>query len=71
MMLALVAALLATVVGAEVSAVSDEAALDTRSLSAIAAVEDEEMDTRSYTMDLSAASRLNTKKIVGTMLLIR
>lgn len=71
MMLALAAALLATVVGAEVSAVSDEAALDTRSLSAVADEADQELDTRSYAMAWSPPRKLSTKRIVGTMFLMR
>ncbi len=55
MMLALAAVLLAGLAGAEVSAVSSEALLD----------------TRSFTTDWSAAQRLNTKKIVGTMIVVR
>lgn len=56
MMAALAAgALLAGLAGAEVSAVSSEALLD----------------TRSFTTDWSAAQRLNTKKIVGTMIVVR
>jgi hypothetical protein len=63
-------ALLALGAGAAVSAVSEDAPLDTRSLSAVAAAEDEQLDTRSFTVDWSAARRLNTKKIVGTMILV-
>ena len=63
--------LLAGWAGAQVSAVSEETALNTRSLSAVAAVEDEEMDTRTHTEDWSSARKLNTKKIVGTMLSIK
>ena len=47
--------LLAGLAGAEVSAVSSEALLD----------------TRSFTTDWSAAQRLNTKKIVGTTIVVR
>lgn len=63
--------LLAGLAGAEVSAVSEETALNTRSLSAVAAEEDDEMDTRTHTEDWSSARKLNTKKIVGTMLSIK
>ena len=63
--------LLAGWAGAQVSAVSEETALNTRSLSAVAAVEDEEMDTRTHTEDWSSARKLNTKKIRGTMLSIK
>ena len=65
------AALLAGIAGAEVTALSEDAALDTRSLSAVAAIEDEALDTRSFTVDWSAARRLNTKRIIGTMMLLR
>ncbi len=58
-------------VGAEVWATSAEVSLDTRSISAIAAEEDQNLDTRSFTEDWSAPRTLNTKKIVGTVLLIR
>ena len=63
--------LLAGWAGAQVSAVSEETALNTRSLSAVAAVEDEEMDTRTHTEDWSSARKLNTKKIRGTMIGIK
>jgi hypothetical protein len=70
--LALAAALLlAGLAGAEVSAVSGDAALNTRSFSAIAAEEDQGLDTRGFTVDWSAARKLNTKKIRGTMMLLR
>jgi len=64
-------ALLAGLAGAEVTAVSDAAALDTRSLSAVAAVEDEGMDTRGFTEDWSGPVKLNTKMRSGTMVLVR
>ena len=65
------AALLALGAGAEVTALSDTAALDTRSLSAVADVDAQELDTRSFTVDWSASRRLNTKRILGTMMLLR
>ncbi|HPB10244.1 MAG TPA: hypothetical protein PLT74_03210 [Kiritimatiellia bacterium] len=72
MMAALAAGtLLAGLAGAEVTAVSDAAAVDTRSLSAVADVDDQDLDTRSFTVDWSAARRLNTKKIVGTTIVVR
>jgi len=72
MMAALAAgALLAGLAGAEVSAVSSDSPLDTRSLSIVTDVEEQDLDTRSYTTDWSAARRLNTKKIIGTAILIR
>ena len=72
MMAALAAgALLAGLAGAEVSAVSSDAPLDTRSLSIVTDEEERDLDTRSFTTDWSAARRLNTKKIVGTAILIR
>jgi len=64
-------ALLAGLAGAEVTAVSDAAALDTRSLSIVTDVEEQDLDTRSFTTDWSAAQRLNTKKIVGTAIVVR
>lgn len=66
-----VAALLAPDTGAEVTAVSDDATLDTRSLSAVADATDKTLDARSFTMEWSEARKLNTKKIVGTMVLVR
>ena len=72
MMAALAAgALLAGLAGAEVTAVSDAAAVDTRSLSAVADVDDQDLDTRSFTVDWSLPHRLNTKRILGTMILLR
>lgn len=50
---------------------SSSVALDTRSVSAVVPVEGESLDTRSFTADRSEARRLNTKKIVGTAMLIR
>ena len=64
--------LLAAGVGAEVSeAVSDETPLDTRSLATTLAAEDQDLETRSYTMDWSEERTLNTKEITGTLILIR
>jgi len=54
-----------------VSAVSSDAPLDTRSLSIVTDVEEQDLDTRSFTTDWSAAQRLNTKKIVGTTIVVR
>ena len=65
------AVLLAGMAGAEVTALSEDAALDTRSLSAVADVDDQELDTRSFTVDWSESRRLNTKRILGTMMLLR
>ncbi len=64
-------ALLALGAGAEVTAVSEDAALDTRSLSAVADESDQGLDTRSFTVDWSEARKLNTKRILGTMMLLR
>ena len=63
--------LLTGLAGAEVSAVSSDAPLDTRSLSIVTDVEEQDLDTRSFTTDWSAAQRLNTKKIVGTTIVVR
>lgn len=72
MMAALAAGvLLAGLAGAQVSAVSTETALNTRSLSAVAAAEDQATDTRSFTIDWSEQRKLNTKKIVGTTIMVR
>ena len=65
-------ALLAGLAGAEVTAVSVEAELDTRSLSAVTAVSVEaELDTRGFTEDWSGPVTLNTKMRSGTMVLVR
>lgn len=45
--------------------------LDTRTMSRVLAVDDKPVDSRSYTTDWSIAGTLNTKKIIGTHLLIR
>jgi hypothetical protein len=63
--------LLAGLAEAQVSAVSEETPLNTRSLSAVAAVEDEATDTRTHTEEWSEGRKLNTKKIRGTMIGIR
>ena len=70
-MLGMALALLASGAGAEATALSDETSLDTRSLSAVASAEDAAADTRTHTVDWSAARKLNTKKILGTALLLR
>jgi hypothetical protein len=44
------------------SAVSGEAALNTRSLSAVAAEEDQGLDTRGFTVDWSAARAARPRK---------
>jgi len=64
-------ALLAGLAGAEVTAVSDAAALDTRSLSRVTDVEEQELDTRGFTEDWSGPVKLNTKMRSGTMVLVR
>jgi hypothetical protein len=63
--------LLAGWAGAQVSDVSENVALDTRSHSAVANVTDQDLDTRTYTEEWSAARKLNTKKIIGTLILMR
>ena len=58
--------------GAEVSsASSDDAEIDTRALSRVEAVESDTLDTLSQTTGWSAAQKLNTNTIRGTMLLLR
>ncbi len=71
LMSALAATLLTGLAGAQVSAVSDATPLDTRSLSAVADAADRELDTISYTMAWSPPRKLSTKRIVGTMFLMR
>lgn len=54
------------------SGVSGDTPLNTVSFDAETNAADEKMDTRTYTEDLSdPAIRLNTKKIIGTILLMR
>lgn len=64
-------ALLAASAGTEVTAVSAAAALDTRSLSPTAAAQEQALDTRSFTVDWSEASKLNTRPVITTVLLLR
>ncbi len=52
-------------------AFSVDTQLDTRSKATMLNDADKDLDTRSYTEDWSAESPLNTKKIIGTMFLIR
>jgi hypothetical protein len=56
---------------APASAVSEERLLDTRSLSAAVPGNGAELDSRGFTVDWSDGIRLNTKKIVGTAILVR
>jgi len=56
---------------AEVSAASDDASLDTRMLSSILEMEDQDLDTRTHTTDLSVFVPLNTRKIIGTLLILK
>jgi hypothetical protein len=37
----------------------------------VADAEERDLDTRSFTTDWSAARRLNTKKIIGTAIVVR
>ena len=50
---------------------SSEVDLDTRTMSRVLDVDAKPLDSRSYTIDWSIAGTLNTKKIIGTILLIR
>ncbi len=50
---------------------SAETPLDTRSLSQAVVVADQDLDSRSYATDWSEERTLNTKEIVGTLLLLR
>ena len=45
--------------------------LDTRTMSRVVDVDDKPLDSRSYTIDWSIAGTLNTKRIIGTTILIR
>ncbi|MDX9868502.1 MAG: hypothetical protein RBT78_11305 [Kiritimatiellia bacterium] len=72
MMAALAAgALLAGLAGAEVIAYSDAVPLDTRSIFAGTDAEDQPLNSRSFDVDWSDARKLDTRKIVGTMILMR
>lgn len=53
------------------SAVSGDTPLNTVSFAAETNTADEELDTRTYTEDESDAMRLNTKRIIGTLMLMR
>jgi hypothetical protein len=53
------------------TAVSEEAVVDTRTLCAAVLAEEAGLDSRSFTVDLSDAIRLNTKKVVGMSLLVK
>lgn len=65
-------ALVATVKAAPVSATSSATTIDTRTkTSDISNEAGEGLDTRTFTVDWSEPTSLNTKKIVGTMLLLR
>ncbi len=66
-----VGTLLAGTICAEVTGLSEVTPLDTRSLTQAVLVADGDLDSRSYTVDWSQAGRLNTEKIVGTLLLLR
>jgi hypothetical protein len=71
---ALAAAVLVAGVGvadAPAAAVSNEAAVDTRTRCAALLAEDAGLDSRGFTAELSDGIRLNTKKIVGTMIMVR
>ncbi len=45
--------------------------LDTRTMSQVVDVDDKPLDSRSYTIDWSVEGSLNTKRIIGTLILIR
>ncbi|MFA7172936.1 MAG: hypothetical protein WC340_05900 [Kiritimatiellia bacterium] len=45
--------------------------LDTRTMSRVVDVDDKSLDSRSYTIDWSIAGTLNTKRIIGTTILVR
>ncbi|MDD2600874.1 MAG: hypothetical protein PHO37_16900 [Kiritimatiellae bacterium] len=54
-----------------VAGYSGEVELDTRSMSRVLDVDAKPIDSRSYTIEWSIVGTLNTKKIIGTHLLIR
>jgi hypothetical protein len=71
-MTAALAAGLVWAAGAEpASAVSDEAALDTRGVRSDAQALAVTADTRSYAVDWSVWVKLNTRRILGTLLLLK
>lgn len=53
------------------SALSDVTGLNTQSYTAAVPALEEDLDTRTYTQDVSPAKKLNTKKIIGTIMLMR
>ena len=61
----------ATGVDAVVTAESNDTALDTRSQSQVPAAEYSAFDTRSYTSDWSVVGKLDTRKWVGSVMLLR
>ena len=61
----------ATGVDAVVTAESNDITLDTRSQSRVSAVENSAFDTRSCTSDWSVVGKLDTRKWVGTVMLLR
>jgi len=63
--------LLAGLATAQTAGYSGDAVVDTRSLSRVAAAEDDALDTRSYAADWSAPLKLDTRKPLGTMLLLK
>lgn len=62
--------LLALGAGAVMTAVSEDAPLDTRSISAAADETDQSLDARSFTVEWSDVRKLNTKKIIGAMIML-
>ena len=50
---------------------SSEVDVDTRTQSRLVAEEDKPVDSRSYTIDWPIAGTLNTKRIIGTTILVR
>jgi hypothetical protein len=63
--------LLAGLAGAQSDGYSGDAVVDTRSLSRVEAAEGDALDTRSYASDWSAPLELDTRKPLGTMLLLK
>jgi hypothetical protein len=66
-----VSVLLTLCAGAAISAVSVAGTVDTRSQSRMAALEDDTLDTRGYTVDWSMAAKVDTHVPLGTMMMLK
>ncbi|MFA7174707.1 MAG: hypothetical protein WC340_15095 [Kiritimatiellia bacterium] len=62
--------LLAAGGNADMVGYSADTAVDTRTLARMVAMDEKPLDSRSYTLDWSIAVPLNTKQIIGTVIVI-